>query len=447
MNIFVNYDILFLFQVNLQNGGLQEEGDIMNKKVSIVTLEEATNLSKTTSPFYVYDERAIIKNAEQVMDAFSWNKGFREYFAVKANPIPDIVKILVDMGCGCDCSSDTELTIASALNAPIMFSSNVTPAKEYVHAKELGGIINLDDITHITFLKKYAGIPETICCRYNSGGNFEVGPNCMGTPGDAKYGMTRKQIFDAYRILKDEGVKNFGLHAFLASNTLTNEYYPKLAKELFTLAVELKEQLDVNISFINLSGGIGVAYRPDEEPNDIYAISEGVRKQYESILTPAGMGPAIYTELGRYMLAPYGQLVTKVLHKKDIYKQYVGCDACAANLMRPAMYEAYHHILVLGKEDWGNDHIYDVTGSLCENNDKFAIDRALPEINIGDILVICDAGAHGSSMGYHYNGKLHCAEYLKRTDGSFKLIKRAERPEDYFATFRIDPETGEERWK
>ena len=343
----------------------------MNKKVSIVTLEEATNLSKATSPFYVYDERAIIKNAKQVMDAFSWNKGFREYFAVKANPIPDLVKILVDIGCGCDCSSDTELTIADSLNAPIMFSSNVTPAKEYVHAKELGAIINLDDITHIPFLKKYAGIPETICCRYNSGGNFEVGPNCMGTPGDAKYGMTRKQIFDAYRILKDEGVKNFGLHAFLASNTLTNEYYPKLAKELFTLAVELKEQLDVHIAFINLSGGIGVAYHPDEEPNDIYAISEGVRKQYESILTPVGMEPAIYTELGRYMLAPYGQLVTKVLHKKDIYRQYVGCDACAANLMRPAMYGAYHHILVLGKEDWGNEHIYDVTGSLCENNDKY----------------------------------------------------------------------------
>lgn len=414
------------------------------KKTSIITLEQAKKLAEYSSPFYVYDEEAIIKNAKQVFDAFSWNKGFREYFAVKANPIPDIVKVLVDLGCGCDCSSDTELTIASCLDAPIMFSSNVTPAHEYVHAKELGAIINLDDISHISFLKDCAGIPETICCRYNSGGNFEVGPNCMGTPGEAKYGMTREQIFKAFRILKAEGVKNFGLHAFLASNTLTNDYYPKLAKELFTLAVELKEQLDVNIAFVNLSGGIGVPYLPDEEPNDIYVISQGVREQYESILTPAGMEPAIYTELGRYMLAPYGQLVTKVLHLKHIYRDYVGCDACAANLMRPAMYGAYHHIIVLGKENIEPSHIYDVTGSLCENNDKFAINRHLPEIEIGDFLVICDAGAHGSSMGYHYNGKLHCAEYLKCTDGTFRLIKRPEIPADYFSTFRINPETGEE---
>lgn len=418
----------------------------MNEKQSIVTINEAQRLMKTSSPFYVYDEAAITQNARALMQAFSWNKGYREYFAVKANPIPDLVKLLVDLGCGCDCSSDTELTIADRLGAPIMFSSNVTPAEEYIHAKEIGAIINLDDISHIPFLKECAGIPETICCRYNSGGNFEVDPNCMGTPGDAKYGMTRPQIFEAFHQLKELGVKNFGLHAFLASNTLTNEYYPKLAKELFTLAAELKTHLDVNIAFVNLSGGIGVPYHPDDNKNDIFVISEGVKKYYDEILSPLGMEPAIYTELGRYMLAPYGQLVTRVLHEKKIYKDYIGVDACAANLMRPAMYEAYHHIIVLGKENEPADHVYDVTGSLCENNDKFAIDRHLPEIEIGDILVICDAGAHGSAMGYHYNGKLHCAEYLKTVSGEFKLIKRAETPADYFATFRIDPESGLERW-
>lgn len=418
----------------------------MNEKQSIVTINEAQRLMKTSSPFYVYDEAAIIQNARALMQAFSWNKGYREYFAVKANPIPDLVKLLVDLGCGCDCSSDTELTIADRLGAPIMFSSNVTPAKEYIHAKEIGAIINLDDISHIPFLKECAGIPETICCRYNSGGNFEVDPNCMGTPGDAKYGMTRPQIFEAFHQLKELGVKNFGLHAFLASNTLTNEYYPKLAKELFTLAAELKTHLDVNIAFVNLSGGIGIPYHPDDNKNDIFVISEGVKKYYDEILSPLGMEPAIYTELGRYMLAPYGQLVTRVLHEKKIYKDYIGVDACAANLMRPAMYEAYHHIIVLGKENEPADHVYDVTGSLCENNDKFAINRHLPEIEIGDILVICDAGAHGSAMGYHYNGKLHCAEYLKTVSGEFKLIKQAETPADYFATFRIDPESGLERW-
>lgn len=418
----------------------------MNEKQSIVTINEAQRLMKTSSPFYVYDEAAIIQNARALMQAFSWNKGYREYFAVKANPIPDLVKLLVDLGCGCDCSSDTELTIADRLGAPIMFSSNVTPAKEYIHAKEIGAIINLDDISHIPFLKECAGIPETICCRYNSGGNFEVDPNCMGTPGDAKYGMTRPQIFEAFHQLKELGVKNFGLHAFLASNTLTNEYYPKLAKELFTLVAELKTHLDVNIAFVNLSGGIGVPYHPDDNKNDIFVISEGVKKYYDEILSPLEMEPAIYTELGRYMLAPYGQLVTRVLHEKKIYKDYIGVDACAANLMRPAMYEAYHHIIVLGKENEPADHVYDVTGSLCENNDKFAINRHLPEIEIGDILVICDAGAHGSAMGYHYNGKLHCAEYLKTVSGEFKLIKQAETPADYFATFRIDPESGLERW-
>ncbi len=415
-------------------------------KKSILTKKEAECLMEENSPLYIYSEEEIRKNIKRLKQAFSWNKGFREYFAVKANPIPDLLEIFAQEGCGFDCSSDTELTLASCINAPIMFSSNVTPAEEFIHCKELGGIINLDDLSHVDFLAKTAGIPETICCRYNSGGNFDVSPNCMGTPGDAKYGMTKPQIFEAFEKLKKLGAKNFGLHAFLASNTLTNYYYPKLARELFTLAVQLKNKLDVNITFINLSGGIGVPYLPDEEENDIFLISELVKKEYDEILVPENMEPAIYTELGRYMLAPYGQLVTKVLHKKDIYKQYVGCDACAVNLMRPAMYGAYHHIIVLGKENMPLDHKYDVTGSLCENNDKFAVDRMLPQIDIGDILVICDAGAHGSAMGYNYNGKLYCAEYLKTIDGKFKLIKRAQTPKDYFATFRIDPETGEERW-
>lgn len=415
-------------------------------KTSILTKQEAEKLMEENSPLYIYDEKAIRDNIKRLKQAFSWNKGFKEYFAVKANPIPDLLKIFVEEGCGCDCSSDTELTLASSINAPIMFSSNVTPAEEFIHCKELGGIINLDDLTHVDYLEKYAGIPETICCRYNSGGNFDVAPNCMGTPGDAKYGMTKEQIFTAFEKLKKLGAKNFGLHAFLASNTLTNYYYPKLAKELFTLAVELKNKLDVNIAFINLSGGIGVPYMPDEQENDIFLISDLVRKEYEEIFGKEGMEPAIYTELGRYMLAPYGQLVTRAIHKKDIYKKYIGCDACAANLMRPAIYGSYHHILVLGKENNTHDHMYDITGSLCENNDKFAIDRMLPEIEIGDILVICDAGAHGSAMGYNYNGKLHCAEYLKTINGEFKLIKRNQTPTDYFATYRIDPETGENRW-
>ncbi len=418
----------------------------MNEKRSILSLEEVKKIAKETSPFYIYDEEAIIKNIKELQDAFSWNKGYKEYFAVKANPIPDLVKIFVDNGCGCDCSSDTELTIAEMLKGDVMFSSNVTPVEEYKHANRLGGIINLDDITHVKFLSENVGIPETICCRYNCGGNFEVDENCMDTPSEAKYGMTRDQIFEAFKELKKLGAKKFGLHAFFASNTLTNEYYPKLAKELFELAVELNKKLGTEIAFINLSGGVGIPYRPTEDKNDIYVIANGVKKHYDEILVKEGMEPAIFTELGRYMLAPYGQLVTKAIHEKNIYKHYIGVDACAVNLMRPAMYGAYHHIIVLGKENAKHDCIYDVTGSLCENNDKFAINRNLPKIDIGDYLVICDAGAHGSAMGYHYNGKLHCAEYLKQINGNIRLIKRKENPADYFATYRINPETGEKRW-
>jgi diaminopimelate decarboxylase len=317
----------------------------------------------------------------------------------------------------------------------IMFSSNETPAREYELAKRIGAIINLDDITHIDYLKKTCGIPERICCRYNPGGIFSLGTDIMDNPGDAKYGMTKPQIFEAFKRLKAEGVKEFGIHSFLASNTVSNEYYPVLASIMFSLAVELKEALDVNITFVNLSGGIGIPYRPDQEPNDIFAIGEGVREAYEEILVPAEMGDvAIFTELGRYMLGPHGHLVVTAIHEKHIYKEYIGVDACAANLMRPAMYGAYHHVTVMGKEDEPHDHVYDVVGFLCENNDKFAIDRKLPKIDIGDYLVIHDTGAHGYSMGYNYNGALRSAEILLQEDGSARMIRRAETPEDYFAT-------------
>ena len=322
-----------------------------------------------------------------------------------------------------------------------MFSSNATPAEDYRYAKKVGAIINLDDITHIDFLEQVIGeIPETISCRYNPGGVFKISNGIMDNPGDAKYGMTTEQIFEAFRILKGKGVKNFGIHAFLASNTVTNEYYPMLAKQLFELAVKLKQETGAHISFINLSGGIGIPYKPDQEPNDIRVIGEGVRKVYEQVLTPAGMGDvAIYTELGRFMTGPYGCLVTKAIHEKHTHKEYIGCDACAVNLMRPAMYGAYHHITVMGKEDAPCDHKYDVTGSLCENNDKFAIDRMLPKIDRGDLLVIHDTGAHGFAMGYNYNGKLKSAEVLLKEDGSYQIIRRAETPRDYFATFDCFP--------
>ena len=365
-------------------------------------------------------------------------QGFKEFFAVKATPNPTILRILKEEGCGTDCSSLTELMMSDKLGFTgdeIMFSSNDTPAEEFVLAKKLGATINLDDFTHIDFLEKTAGIPEKICCRYNPGGTFSISTTIMDNPGDAKYGMTKDQIIEAYRILKGKGVKRFGMHAFLASNTVTNDYYPVLARTLFEVAVEIKEKTGVKLDFINLSGGVGVPYTPDKEPNDILAIGEGVRKVYEEILVPAGMGDvALYTELGRFMLAPYGHLITTAIHEKHTHKEYIGVDACAVNLMRPAMYGAYHHITVLGKENEPCDHKYDVTGSLCENNDKFAIDRMLPKIDMGDILVIHDTGAHGFAMGYNYNGKLKSAEVLLCEDGSTKLIRRAETPDDYFAT-------------
>ena len=392
------------------------------------------------TPFHIYDEKGIRENAKALKEAFAWNKGYKEFFAVKATPNPFLINILRDYGCGCDCSSMTELMLSHAMGvdgSDIMFSSNETPASEYAYAAEIGAIINLDDITHIDFLEKTLGyLPKTLSCRFNPGGYFALGTDIMDNPGDAKYGFTTEQMFEGFRILKERGVENFGIHSFLASNTVTNEYYPTLARQLFELAVQLKEQTGAHITFINLSGGVGVAYKPDQTPNDIKVIGEGVRKAYEEILVPAGMGDvAIYTELGRFMMAPYGNLVVQAIHAKHTYKEYIGVDACAVNLMRPAMYGAYHHITVLGKEEAPCDHKYDVVGSLCENNDKFAIDRMLPEIETGDYLAIHDTGAHGFAMGYNYNGKLKSAELLLHEDGSVEMIRRAETPQDYFRTF------------
>lgn len=409
-------------------------------KTPFVTKEQVCEIAKTyPTPFHLYDEKGIRENARAVKEAFAWNPGFKEYFAVKATPNPFLIDILREYGCGCDCSSLTELMLSKAMGvtgSDIMFSSNDTPAEEYAYAAKVGAIINLDDITHIEFVEKILGkLPETMSCRYNPGGVFQMSNGIMDNPGDAKYGFTTEQMFEGYRILKGKGVKHFGMHAFLASNTVTNEYYPMLAKQLFELAVKLEKETGADISFINLSGGVGIPYLPDQEPNDIRKIGEEVRKVYEEVLIPAGMGDvAIYTEMGRFMMGPYGQLVTRAIHEKHTHKEYIGVDACAVNLMRPAMYGAYHHITVLGKEEAPCDHKYDITGSLCENNDKFAVDRMLPEIEEGDYLVIHDTGAHGYAMGYNYNGKLKSAELLLKEDGSVKLIRRAETPRDYFAT-------------
>lgn len=415
------------------------------KKIPFVNRDQLEAIcQKYPTPFHLYDEKGIRETARAVNQAFAWNKGFREYFAVKATPNPQLLKILHEEGCGTDCSSLTELMMSERcgiLGHEIMFSANETPAEEYVKAAELGAIINLDDITHVDFLKETLGyIPETISCRFNPGGVFQLGESkegfqVMDNPGDAKYGMTRPQLFEAYKRLKEMGAKEFGIHAFLASNTISNDYYPELAGQLFQLAVELQKETGAKIGFINLSGGVGVDYRPEQPKNDIAIIGEGVRKKFEEILVPAGMGDVrLCTEMGRFMLAPNGLLVTRAIHEKHTYKEYIGVDACAANLMRPAIYGAYHHITVMGKEEAPCDHKYDVVGSLCENCDKFAVDRMLPKIDKGDLLVIHDAGAHGFSMGYNYNGRLRSAEILLQEDGETRMIRRAETPEDYFAT-------------
>lgn len=415
------------------------------EKKPFVTKEKIEEIAREfPTPFHIYDEKGIRENARRLKAAFAWNKGFREYFAVKATPNPYIMEILMEEGCGFDCSSYTELMLSDRVGAKgndIIFSSNATPDEDFLLARKLGVQINLDDFTHIEALDKLCGIPETICCRYNPGGEFKTSEtgNVMDTPKDAKYGFTREQIIEGYKLLKEKGARRFGIHAFLASNTLTNEYYPVLAEILFKTVVEIKEKTGIEISFIDLSGGVGIAYRPEQTENDISEIGRGVEKAFNKILVPAGLGnAAIYTELGRFMLAPYGHLVAKAIREKHIYKEYIGLDACAANLMRPAVYGSYHHITVAGKENLPCDHMYDITGGLCENCDKFAVDRMLPQIEIGDYIIIHDTGAHGFSMGYNYNGKLRSAEILLREDGSFKLIRRAETPKDYFACFDFE---------
>ncbi|HEL2278412.1 TPA: diaminopimelate decarboxylase [Streptococcus suis] len=401
--------------------------------VSKEVLETITEQFPT--PFHLYDEKGIREKARALNAAFSWNKGFKEYFAVKATPTPAILKILQEEGCGVDCATDVEVLMSEKLGfKDIMFTSNDTQAQEFVYARKVGATINLDAYEHIEFLKNVAGIPETVCLRYNPGGIFSLGTDIMDHPEESKFGMTKEQLMKGYKELKELGVKEFGIHAFLASNTVTNDYYPVLARQLFELALEIREETGVTLDFINLSGGIGVNYRPEQEPNDIAIIGEGVRKVYEEILTPAGMGHVkIFTELGRFMLAPHGHLITKVLHRKETYRTYIGVDASAANLMRPAFYGAYHHITNITRPD-GPIEVVDVAGSLCENNDKFAVNRELPRAEVGDTLVIHDSGAHGFSMGYNYNGRLRSSEILLQEDGTARMIRRAERPEDYFAT-------------
>ncbi len=407
-------------------------------KSPFISLEKARQIAaQYPTPFHIYNEAGIRKTARDLYQAFSWNPGFKEYYAVKAAPNPVLLNILREEGCGIDCSSYTELMLAEALGFSgneVMFSSNATPREDYMLAHKIHAIINLDDYSDVDSVSKLFPLPETMSLRFNPGGSFSIGNAIMDHPQEAKYGMTKEQIIKAIKKMLSLGVKHFGIHSFLASNTLTNDYYPTLAELLFHLAVDIHKQTGAHIAFLNLSGGFGIQYRPEDVPNDIFAIGKKVEAAYQKVICPSGMELSIYTELGRYMTGPHGALIATAIHEKKIYKDYIGLDACAANLMRPAIYKAYHHITVLGKENAPSDHLYDVTGGLCENNDKFAIDRMLPEIQIGDLIYIHDTGAHGFSMGYNYNGKLRSAEILLQEDGSFKLIRRAETPKDYFAT-------------
>lgn len=420
------------------------------KKLPFTKAQIEKIIEKYPTPFHIYDEADIRRRARALRAAFSWNVGFHEHYAVKACPNPAILQILKEEGCGTDCSSYAELMLSEAIGVTghdLMFSSNDTPAEDFEYASRLGSLINLDDITLIDFLAEHGGIPETICCRFNPGGEFRIGTAIMGNPADAKYGFTRAQLSTGMAKLKNMGVKRFGIHAFLSSCNTDNMYYPTLAKLLFTTARELHEELDIEIAFINLSGGIGIPYRPEDTATDIAFVGAKVREVYAEVFGNTDMRPAIFTELGRYMTGPAGYLVTRAIHHKDTYKHFIGTDACAANLIRPAMYGAYHHVSVLGKENAPLDHVYDITGSLCESNDRFAIDRALPEIDEGDLLVIHDTGAHGFSMGYNYNGKLRSAELLLCEDGSVRMIRRAETNKDYFATFDfLDMPRLKEEW-
>lgn len=389
------------------------------------------------TPFYLYDAAGIRRCVRDLKAAFAWNEGFREYFAVKATPTPAILSLLHELGCGADCASMTELLLCEKLGITgesIMFSSNDTPGAEFEYARNLGAIINLDDLTHVDFLAAHGGIPETVCCRYNPG-HFSLDKNAiMGNLQDSKFGMPKDQLLEALRRLKALGARQFGLHAMLISCSLEENYYPLLLEELLNLALEAREKAGVEISFIDLSGGIGIPYRPEQSPVNIAAIGEATREVYERLALANGLQPRLFAELGRYITGPYGYLVSTVLHEKNTHKHYLGLDASACDLMRPAIYGAYHHITILGKEGAPADAVYDVTGALCENNDKFAVDRPLPHADMGDIAVIQDAGAHGRSMGYNYNGKLRCAELLLEEDGGARLIRRAETPGDYFAT-------------
>ena len=393
---------------------------------------------KFPTPFHIYDEKSIRENARKLLQAFAWAPEFKEYFAVKATPNPHILKVLKEEGFGADCSSLAELIMADKAGIygeNIMFSSNNTPAEEYKVARELGAIINLDDITHIEFLAKHAGIPEVISFRYNPGPLREGGNTIIGKPEEAKYGLTRQQIIDAFRMMRDKGVKRFGLHTMVISNELDPNYFIETANMMFDLVAEIYRDLGIRIEFVNFGGGIGIPYNPGEEAVDLNYVGQGVKDAYERKITANGLHSLkLALESGRMITGPYGYLVSRVLHKKDTYKNYVGLDACMADLMRPGMYGAYHHITVPGKEDMPHDHTYDVTGSLCENIDKFAVDRKLPKIDIGDIVVIHDTGAHGHAMGFNYNGKLRSAELLLRPDGTVKLIRRAETIDDYFST-------------
>ncbi len=409
----------------------------MNQKTLPFTGKQlAAIISKYPTPFHIYDERAIRRNLRRFLAAFAW-ADFKEYFAVKATPNPQILKIVKEEGCGTDCSSLPELVLsekAGILGENIMFSSNETPAREYVKAAELGAIINLDDISHIPFLEKHCGIPGVISFRYNPG-PLRKGNPIIGDPVESKYGFTREQIFEGFRLVREKGAKRFGIHSFVISNELNRASYVETARMLFRLAADLYKEIGIRLEFVNLSGGIGIPYRPEEDAVDLEALGREVREEYEQIIAPGGLDPLkVFSECGRMVTGPYGYLVSTVLHKKDIYKQYVGLDASMANLIRPAFYGAYHHITVMGKENAPRDHMYDVVGSLCENNDKFAIDRKLPRIDVGDVVVIHDTGAHGHAMGFNYNGKLRSAELLLKEDGSVKLIRRAETMDDYFAT-------------
>ncbi|EFF66337.1 putative diaminopimelate decarboxylase [Selenomonas noxia ATCC 43541] len=414
----------------------------MNEKKFPLGKEQTLELIKRwPTPFHIYDEAKIRANFRRLREAFSWAPGFREHFAVKALPNPRIVQILHEEGAGTDCSSIAELLISAAAGVKgeeIMLTSNDTPWEEFQKAIALGAVINLDDLSHLDYMAEHAGLPEVLSFRYNPGDLIE-GNDIIGKPVEAKYGLTRPQMFEGYRRAQEMGVKRFGLHTMVISSELRTEAFLLTARIMFELAAELKKNLGICVEFVNLGGGFGIPYRPEENPIDYAAVGAGIERLYNDIMRPAGLGStAIRTESGRAITGDAGWLVSTVLHEKDTYKKYIGLDSCMANLMRPALYGAYHHITVLGKENAPADHIYDVTGSLCENNDKFAIDRALPKIDIGDIVVIHDTGAHGSAMGFNYNGKLWCAELLLRTDGTIELIRRAQTLDDYFATLRYE---------